>query len=259
MSREPQVSNTQHVSGAGLGSLQDCLVEGNPEQRSRERRVRRRALAISITLQSVALVTLVLIPLLGKPARIEIANVMPLPPYYSHVEARHPADPARPRQAPPRNVCRFCAPTSIPNKISTSDPPPDDTDSAPVLDGQAIPGAIPIPDGHEGLRPQPPRPTHPDTPKILHEAHFDPALLTHRVEPLYPVLAKQIGRAGQVQLHAIIATDGTIQSLQVVSGDPLFYQSAMDAVRQWRYTPTMLNGVVVEVDTYITVIYNINR
>jgi outer membrane biosynthesis protein TonB len=57
----------------------------------------------------------------------------------------------------------------------------------------------------------------------------------------------------------MIATDGTIQSLQVVSGDPLFYQSALDAVRQWRYTATVLNGRAVEVDTYISVIYNIQR
>lgn len=84
-------------------------------------------------------------------------------------------------------------------------------------------------------------------------------MLIHRVEPVYPTLPHQLGRSGRVELHAIIATDGTIQFLQVVSGDPLFYQSALDAVRQWRYTPTVLNGRPVEVDTYITVIYNIQR
>ena len=84
-------------------------------------------------------------------------------------------------------------------------------------------------------------------------------MLIHRVEPIYPTLARQIGRSGRVDLHAIIATDGTIQSLQIVGGDPLFYQSALEAVRQWRYTPTVLNGKLVEVDTYINVIYNIQR
>jgi protein TonB len=250
----------RQVSSKSLGSLQGCLVEGDPEQRLRERGVRRRALAISIATQSVVLAALVLIPLLGRPARIALANVVPLPPYYSHAEARHPADPAHPRQPVPRDICRFCAPTSIPTRISTVDAtPPEDVDGAPTFDGPAIPGAIPVPDGHDGLRPQPPRPTHPDTPRILHTTHIDPALLTHRVEPVYPTLAKQIGRSGQVQLRAIIATDGTIQSLQVAGGDPLFYQSAMDAVRQWHYTPTVLNGQAVEVDTYITVIYNIAR
>jgi periplasmic protein TonB len=84
-------------------------------------------------------------------------------------------------------------------------------------------------------------------------------MLVRRVEPVYPTLARQLGRAGRVELRAIIATDGTIQSLQIVSGDPLFYQSALDAVREWRYKPTVLNGEAVEIDTFITVIYNINR
>jgi protein TonB len=88
--------------------------------------------------------------------------------------------------------------------------------------------------------------------------HIDPAMLIHRVEPVYPTLARQIGRAGRVELRAVIATDGTIQALQVVSGDPMFYQSAMAAVRQWRYRPTVLNGQPVEIDTFITVIYNVN-
>jgi periplasmic protein TonB len=88
---------------------------------------------------------------------------------------------------------------------------------------------------------------------------LDPAMLIHRVEPVYPTLAKQLGRSGRVELKAVIATDGTIQSLQVASGDPLFYQSAMDAVRQWRYTPTELNGQPVEIDTYISVIYTMQR
>ena len=84
-------------------------------------------------------------------------------------------------------------------------------------------------------------------------------MLIHRVEPMYPTLPKQLGRGGRVELRAVIATDGTIQSLQVVSGDPLFYQSALEAVRQWRYRPTVLNGEPVEIDTFITVIYNMSR
>jgi protein TonB len=97
-----------------------------------------------------------------------------------------------------------------------------------------------------------------ERPLIVH-TRIDQAMLMHRVQPVYPVLPKQLGRSGRVELRAVIATDGTIQSLQVVSGDPLFYQSAMEAVRQWRYKPTVLNGEAVEVDTFITVIYNIDR
>jgi len=80
-------------------------------------------------------------------------------------------------------------------------------------------------------------------------------MLIRRVEPIYPPLARQMHREGRVELRAIIATDGSIQSLEIVGGDPLFYQSALEAVRQWHYKPTILNGQAVEIDTYITVIY----
>ena len=70
---------------------------------------------------------------------------------------------------------------------------------------------------------------------------------------------KAWARDGRVELHAIISTDGTIESLEVVSGDALFYQSALDAVRRWRYRATRLNGQAVKVDTYITVIYTMQR
>jgi periplasmic protein TonB len=244
-----------------LGSLRSCLMESDPEQQIRERQVRRRALIISITMQAAALAALLLIPLLGKPAHIALANVMPLPPYHAHSEARRPSDPTQPRQPLTQNVCRFCAPTFIPPTVPTLGPEPadDNADSAPVLEGPVVPGGIEMPDGRDGIRPAPPRQTHADTPRVVHTAHIDPALLTHRVEPIYPALMRQIDRSGKVELRAIIATDGSIQSLQVVGGDPGFYQSALDAVRQWRYTPTLLNGEVVEVDTYITVIYNIQR
>jgi protein TonB len=86
-----------------------------------------------------------------------------------------------------------------------------------------------------------------------------PAMLIHRVEPVYPTLMRQIHREGRVELRAIIATDGGIVSLQVVGGDWGFYQSALEAVRQWRYRPTILNGQAVEVDTFITVIYTMQR
>ena len=58
-------------------------------------------------------------------------------------------------------------------------------------------------------------------------------------------------------LHAIIAKDGTIQQLEYVSGPAMLMTSAMDAVRQWRYKPTMLNGEPVEVDTSISVVFTL--
>ncbi len=85
------------------------------------------------------------------------------------------------------------------------------------------------------------------------------AQLIRRVEPIYPALAKQIQHEGRVELRAIISTAGTIESLEVLSGDPLFIQSALAAVREWRYRPTILNGRPIEVDTHITVIYTLSH
>ncbi len=77
--------------------------------------------------------------------------------------------------------------------------------------------------------------------------------LVNRVDPVYPRIAVLTGTQGQVRLHAIIAKDGSIQSLNVVSGHPMLVAAAVDAVRQWRYRPYYLNGEAVEVETFITV------
>ncbi|HKN24029.1 MAG TPA: TonB family protein [Candidatus Acidoferrum sp.] len=83
------------------------------------------------------------------------------------------------------------------------------------------------------------------------------AKLVNRVQPLYPPLARQTRISGTVKLHAIIGKSGNVEQLQVVSGHPLLVQSALDAVKQWRYQPTLLNGEPVEVDTEIDVIFSL--
>jgi len=81
-------------------------------------------------------------------------------------------------------------------------------------------------------------------------------MLIHRVEPVYPRMLGIAGIHGEVRLHAIIAKDGSIQSLTVISGHPLLAGAAIDAVRQWRYKPYILNGEAVEVETFVTVNFN---
>jgi protein TonB len=78
-------------------------------------------------------------------------------------------------------------------------------------------------------------------------------LLVHKVQPAYPPLAKQARISGSVILQAVIGKDGSIQNLKAVSGHPMLIQSALDAVRQWKYKPYILNGEPVEVDTQVTV------
>jgi len=82
-------------------------------------------------------------------------------------------------------------------------------------------------------------------------------LLVHRVEPLYPTLARTARVQGEVVLSAIIDTNGQITNLQLVSGHPMLVPAALAAVREWRYKPYLLNGQPVEVETTITVIFSL--
>jgi len=78
-------------------------------------------------------------------------------------------------------------------------------------------------------------------------------LLIRRIQPTYPPLAKQARISGAVVLQAEISKDGSIQNLHVISGHPMLVPSALDAVKQWKYKPYILNGEPVEVETTITV------
>lgn len=107
--------------------------------------------------------------------------------------------------------------------------------------------------------PPPPPPAADSKPssanRVSVDSHVQLGKIVERVEPVYPVLARQTRIQGTVRLHAIIGTDGRVEELEVVSGHPLLIQSALDAVRKWRYAPTVLNGQPVEVDTTIDVIF----
>ncbi|HEV2021920.1 MAG TPA: TonB family protein [Terriglobales bacterium] len=81
--------------------------------------------------------------------------------------------------------------------------------------------------------------------------------LVNKVTPLYPDIAKRARIQGIVVLQAVISKQGAIENLRVVSGHPMLTQSALDAVRQWRYRPYLLNGEPVEVETQITVNFNL--
>ena len=85
------------------------------------------------------------------------------------------------------------------------------------------------------------------------------ARIVNRVQPVYPEAARQARIQGVVRLRVILAKDGTISQMEVISGHPLLQQAALDAVRQWVYQPTLLNGRPVEVDTTIDVIFQLNR
>jgi TonB family protein len=84
--------------------------------------------------------------------------------------------------------------------------------------------------------------------------------LITKIQPIYPESAKSAGVQGTVVLHAIIGMDGKPLSLRIMNSqvEPELARSAVEAVTQWRYTPTLLNGEPIEVDTTITVIYTLD-
>ena len=252
------------VPESSIASLSACLVDGNPEQRRRASKVRIRAIFLSVLLQTITVASLIVFPLLGKGERLPSWIVVPPPPY--RLGSNHPDTGHHQRtEHHPAGPCYICRTPLTPGRpIPHTDNPTneDPTDPSgfldrPIGDRTGVPYGIEPP--HHAPVP-PPDDTHAiDQHHRITVGHIDPSRISHRVEPIYPTLGIQLRRETRVELQAIIATDGSIQSLQVVSGDPIFYQSALDAVRQWRYTPTLLNDHPVEVDTHITVIYSLNR
>jgi protein TonB len=83
-------------------------------------------------------------------------------------------------------------------------------------------------------------------------------LCIKRVQPNYPQLAKQARIQGQVVLQAEISKDGTIQNLQLISGHPMLAPAAIEAVKQWRYKPYLLNGDPVAVETTVVVNFSLS-
>jgi protein TonB len=106
-------------------------------------------------------------------------------------------------------------------------------------------------DSATGAPPPPPPPPQITRTKV--GGQVQEAKILARPNPVYPPLARQARIQGKVQLHAIIDKGGRVSELQVVSGHPLLVKAALDAVQNWRYQPTILNGQPVEVDTTIDV------
>jgi protein TonB len=154
---------------------------------------------------------------------------------------------------------KLMAPKAIPKNVTIIKEEADPDMSAGlggVLGGVAGGSMGGVIGGVVGGMPAPPKPTQS---RIKVGGNVTAARILNRTTPVYPPLARQTRISGTVRLHAIIAKDGTVQQLEVLSGHPLLVQAALDAVRQWRYQPTLLNGEPVEVDTTVDVIFSLNQ
>lgn len=87
----------------------------------------------------------------------------------------------------------------------------------------------------------------------------DALTIVTKVNPVYPVEAKKNKVQGTVELAAVIGKDGVVENLRVVSGPDALQKSSLDAVRQWRYQPFLLNGDPIEVKTTINIVYTLAK
>jgi protein TonB len=167
---------------------------------------------------------------------------------------------------------RLMAPKSVPKEIATIR----EEELPPASSGGGVMGGIPggVAGGSPGgvlggiigsvAAPPPPPPPPPKkvdaAPKrITIGGNVQQARLVRQPKPVYPPLAKQARISGVVHLAAIISKDGTIMDLKVISGHPLLIPSALEAVKQWVYQPTLLNGEPVEVSTQIDVNFTLSQ
>ena len=99
-----------------------------------------------------------------------------------------------------------------------------------------------------------------DPPKRIHvKAEAMAGNIISQVQPVYPIEAKQARIQGKVVLEAVVNKDGSVENLKVKEGPKELQQSALDAVRQWKYKPFLLNGNPIEVETTVNVMYSLGK
>lgn len=218
----------------------------------------------SFTLQVMGLAVLVAVPLLFTDSlpRRDLTSIFTIPPPPAPAPAPRRSTVTPTRSAPrPFDPSRIVAPTHVPKEITP-------IVDAPVLT-PGVSGATGVPGGTNSpsvLRdildplsksaPPPPTQKVTEAPKVTRlkvGGTVQAANLIRQVKPVYPQLARQARISGAVRFTAVISRDGTIQNLQLISGHPLLVAAAQEAVKQWLYKPTLLNGEPVEVVTQIDV------
>jgi periplasmic protein TonB len=185
----------------------------------------------------------------------------PLPERF--IETVAPPPPAAPPPSTPAPVpakdtgAPIVAPPDI---IPESPEPPRVTIEGGISHGPGVASGQPLLSGLSGADPipTPPPPPLPPTPIRPGGIIREPRKILH-VAPLYPDIARQSRVQGTVVLEAILDTSGRVESVRVLGSHPLLDDAAVRAVRQWRYTPTELNGVPVPVLMTITVRFSLER
>jgi periplasmic protein TonB len=237
--------------------FEDSLLESGGRLKTK----RGRTTTFAIILEILLIGVMVLMPLI-------FTEALPKQQLMTFLVAPPPPPPPPPPAAAPVKIVRqiqtdivngaLRTPTKIPQKIQMikEDEAPPAMASAGVVGG--VPGGVPggsmggVIGGIIGSTPVAvPKVATPQRVRV--SAGVTSGLLIRKVNPVYPPLARQARISGTVVLRAVISKDGSIENLQLVSGHPMLAPAAIDAVKQWKYKPYLLNGEPVEVDTEVQV------
>jgi periplasmic protein TonB len=237
--------------------FEDSLLESGGRLKTK----RGRTTTFAIILEIALIGLMVLMPLI-------FTEALPKQQLMTFLVAPPPPPPPPPPAAAPVKIVHqiqtdivngaLRQPTKIPQKVQMikEDEAPPSMASAGVVGG--VPGGIP--GGQMGgviggiISSTPVAVPKVATPQRVRVSQgVSQGLLIRRVQPNYPPLARQARIQGTVILRAVISKDGSIENLQLVSGHPMLAPAAIEAVKQWKYKPYLLNGEPVEVDTEVQV------
>lgn len=235
--------------------FEDSLIESGGKLKTK----RGVTTTISFLFQLGLIVVLVLIPLL-------FTEALPKTQLMTFLVAPPPPPPPPPPAAAPKVVKvvqtnivndQLRMPTKIPEKVQMIK---EEAAPPPSMSGGVVGAVGGVPGGQMGgviggiISSTPVAVPKAATPQRVRVSQgVTQGLVIHKVQPAYPPLARQARIQGSVTLQAEISKDGSIQNLRLISGHPMLAPSAIEAVKQWKYKPYILNGEPVEVETTITV------
>jgi protein TonB len=239
--------------------FEDSLIESGNRLKTK----RGLTTSISVAFQLMLIAIMVLIPLL-------FTEALPKTQLMTFLVAPPPPPPPPPPPAAVVHVVKqiqtnldngqLRTPTKIPQKILDIKEDAAPPDMGGVVGG--VPGGVPggsmggVLGGIIGSATAVPKIATPQRVRV--SAGVTQGLVIRKVNPVYPPLARQARVQGNVVLQAEISKTGDIEGLHAISGHPLLIPAALEAVKQWKYKPYILNGEPVEVDTQITVIFSLS-
>lgn len=238
--------------------FEDSLVESTGKFRTN----RGKTTTLAFVIQGTILGIMILIPLIYTEAlpTKQLMTMLVAPPPPPPLPPPPPAEVHVMKHVSEIVEGQLRTPTKIPNKIvkivEDEQPAPNTGVTGGVVGGVAGGSAGGVLGGVlSAANTPPPKIAAPQ--KVRVSSGVAAGNLINHPNPQYPAIARQARISGTVVLAATISKNGTIENLHVLSGHPMLTQAALDAVRQWRYKPYMLNGEPTEVETTVTVNFNL--